>query len=160
LEMQKYSQKCRAASANPLTQGPAFRSCPEVRYSVGRWIWLVQTGVPGQLSCGTSHLLRPAEERPWNSVRAQDPNGVAWPLPARPRGLARTRAARMRIDQASRRGRGSGKHSLRLRPSLLGRLGTSSRLASRCPGCRGRVTLHASLRRRVESPRARRGVGR
>lgn len=64
MEMQKYSQKGREAAAAPLSQGRAFRSCSEVRYSVRRWFWLVQTGVPRQLSCGASHLQRPAAQRP------------------------------------------------------------------------------------------------
>lgn len=163
LEMQKYSQKGRAGPAAPLARGLAFGSCPEVRYSVRRCFWPVQTGAPRQWSRGESRLLKPASRAslgPRPTAGFQPGSRVAQPLPARPCALARTRAARMRTDQASRRGRGSGKHSLRLRASLLGRLGTNSGSASRCPGCRGRVALRASLRRRVESPRARRGVGR
>lgn len=42
-----------------------------MRYCVRRWFWLVQTGVPRQLSCGANHLLRPAAQRPWNSAGFQ-----------------------------------------------------------------------------------------
>lgn len=75
LEMQNYSQKGRAGPAAPLARGRAFGSCPEVRYSVRRWFWPVQTGAPRQWSRGESRLLRPAAERPWDRVRSQDPSG-------------------------------------------------------------------------------------